>query len=508
MGLRNILHTPENLHEDWKVFSKRGRDTYLSMTPSVTLKDSQGILITDFADVTGIFDNTKGVPFFKSVEISQELSTYGTIEINISGTIFGMNKFISSGAFLRLFGMYNSLELHFGWGEKASLNNSARYDPLFTHIPCNMITYKLKYNNAWSYDFSMTLQSNLSYFERNLDLSMLGGNPFTIDDFKYYDTLEEVDANNKVIPNGIKTKVYYSTLYSVMEKIKKAVNEISITKDNKRVFKEIKFEYGRGTKDIPDNAFAFPSIPSGSRSLGDLKIHLGVFASPDIFKGSLKMFIQNVLDQLRASINSKVTFFINEDADTTVISFYNINEEYDKERMEKSLVVELNTQNSVVSGITFNYEKPLYALNMLRSYKDGKYFYGGNQEAANQNAKQAGFNFQVLVANSIDKVTKSFSSRPEKGQDQLIDPSANKEESKNENLQNSLLQFVNLTADLDTLGFCGFHPGQGIIITNDMLFAGKYIIESVTHTLSSGSFSTTNELRCLDASETMKQLFT
>lgn len=499
--LRQILHTPENLHEMWKEFSSRSRETYSSLVPSVTLKDDAGILITDFADITGIINYSNGIPFFKSVSISQELATYGMIDVDISGTIFGMNKFISSGMFLRLFGMYNNLELHFGWGENASLNSSGRYDPLFTHVPCNMITFKLKYVNAWSYDFTMTLQSNLSYFERNLDISTIG-NPFNIDDFKFSDYIEEVDAKGNKVPGGQIVKRPYATLYTVLERIRKAVNDISAIKDKKRVFKEIRFEYAVGTLDLPDSEFAFPSIASAKRSLGDLKVPLEFFKTPDLFKGSLKTFLQSLLNLYPSSISNKITFFINEDGTNTNISFYNISQEYDKEKMEKSLVIPLNTQNSIIKSISFDYEKPLYALNLLRVYKDGKYYYGSDTTMAKKLAEEAGINFEKQSQTASPIYANIF-----KSMSQILNPTANAEPSKNENMENTLLQFINLTADMETLGFCGFHPGQGIIFQGDLLFDGKYIIKSVTHTISAGDFTTTNELMCLDASEAMKRLF-
>jgi hypothetical protein len=495
--LKKFLKTPSSLHTDWDDFANRERNAYSSLVPSVTLQDGHGVLVSDFnSDNTNILDNRAGIAFFKSVTIKQELVDFGIVHIDISGIIYGMNQFISSGKFLRLFGIFNNMELHFGWGESSSLR-STKYSALFSHQPCNMISYHLTYIDSFSYGFKMTMVSNIEVMESNLDISKLS-NQFSADDFNLHDLIEE---------NGQFIKKPFTRLSKVLERVQKAINELSANVDGKRAIKEVLFDYAIGTvSEMPNIYFISPNLSSNLQSLGDIKVTLEMMKADNIWKGNLKTFLKNLIDLFPEVIRNKISFYIDESEDITQVKFYNVVDEYDKSKMNDALVIVPNKRNSVVSSINFSYDTPIYDWNMLRAYRSGKYYFGSESKALQTQLKNSGINIESIF--KTDKQEgKPYNSVFTAGFEKYWALKNPVVQIKSENLENPFLQWLNLTCTLETLGFCGFYPGQGIWIQGGTLFDGKFIIKGVTHSISVGSFMTTSEMMLLEPSGEINKLF-
>lgn len=487
--LRDILHTPKDVPVNWKNFHSRSRDQYSYLTPSAILADSQGVLIQDFSNFDGIINNNANVPFIKSLTINTSLEMRGIYKITLSGRIYNLADFVNSGSFNRLFNNFNQFRLYFGWGQHGSYPTVDKYGSFYRLLYCNLITYKIKRYDTFSYSFDLEMMSNIMSMERDLNIEMFNIS-FT---FEYADDLKI---------NNVPTKKKYTKLSTIVDKIISNINLLSLILPNDtRANKQIEVRYEKAIEDVDDDAFV-----EGSKSLGDLKIYQESMQTTDLFKGNLRTVFDKFLKLTHTSMERKVTFFIDEEKDKTIITFYNVNDEFSKFQNQNSIVVDLYHKNSIVKNVEFNYEKPLYALNLFKVQSKGQYTYGSDDKTLEQFAKQVGWDFaklKELVGSG--KTLTQVATTPKQVWDPTVSAAFSKQKTKDQG--NILMAFVNLRCELETLGFCGFHPGQGFLIRNDALFEGKYILNELTHQLDNQGFWSTSELICLEASNTVKNLF-
>lgn len=488
MNLRDILHTPRDVPGNWNSFTQWSKEKHSELVPSVVLTDSRGILIQDFSDFNGIINANIPVPFFKSLEITTSLASFGVQKIHLSGRIYNLRNYISSGAFARLFNNFNQFKLYYGWGKYSTYPSTERFGSFYSYVYCNLITYKIRKVDAFSYEFDMDLLSNIMNLERDLNLEMFNIS-FTF------------DRSDTIIKDGVKTKIKYAALKDVIDPILTSLNKLAvITKNNTRSNKIITVKYEDIKGSVDNKAFV-----DGSKNIGNLKIIQSLMQSTSLFKGNLRTVLTNLLTLTDPTVARKITFFIDEDKENTIITFYNVDDEFDKFKQDDPIVVNLYEKNSIIKDVDFDYEKPLYSLSLLKLQRNGQFLFGQDSESQStlkQFAKELGWDYEKLQEAISGKTLAQVPTTKQ----EVGDPT-NKNKTGNENLSNVLMAFVGIRCNLSSLGFTGFHPGQGFSIKNDILFEGKYILNEVKHRIEPGSFTTNAELICLEASDAVKKLF-
>lgn len=510
--LSKILVTDPKANTTFQNFQNISREKHAEMIPSIYLK-LDGYTIYDYTtmqNIQGIINGTYAAPFIKSISYDIKLGSYGVFDVNIEGEIHNMETFVSNGYYEKLFGLYAKAELWFGWGganngtifsngkiassdnSKYSLNAFAKY------LPLTLVTYKINYADYKRYTFSCRYTNNINRLDSQLKIENLN---ITFKESDSSGTYKERTNNETEV-----TK-YFITLKTLCEKLSTKINDMGAKINNIPINKPIKFIFN----DIQDTKVDANFFKDNKLNIGELKLSFEAQKTGSIFNGNLKKCLSNIIDQsIDTTLKNKIEYIISEDNTNTIITFYFLDDEYPNDTGKASLEIKnaihikLNDKNSVIKSVQFDYDQPLYALNLMTIQREG--LTEQDSTATDQIeylCQQIGYDPKLYIESNKGTNLSILKANLE---EILSTNKKSVEQIKNVGIVPAVMKFVNLKLTLTLKGYCAFHCGQALYVENSFLFDGLYIINSIKHQITTGNFETTIDCLAFKPNDTLLAL--